>query len=156
SCRGPCRCRRCQWLAKGAHKPARKPACQRAEPGRSRSTPASTAGSSTACSDGADHCDFVTLICDRFGAAGLAPSGRGCNVAGAEADTRDCVMSVAPAERAIEDVKLDLVDLSPHLATEVKGLDLAKPLDAATVAALRKVWVHRAVLVIRGQKLSQE
>jgi taurine dioxygenase len=65
-------------------------------------------------------------------------------------------MSVAPAEQAIEEVKLDLVDLSPHIATEVKGLDLAKPLDAATIAALRKVWVHRAVLVIRGQKLSQE
>ena len=65
-------------------------------------------------------------------------------------------MSVAPAERAIDDVKLDLVDLSPHIATEVRGLDLTRPLDAATVAALRKVWVHRAVLVIRGQKISQE
>src|SRR5262245_65393661 len=65
-------------------------------------------------------------------------------------------MSVAPAERAIEDVKLHLVDLSPHIATEVKGLDLTKPLDAATVAALRKVWVNRAVLVVRGQKISQE
>jgi taurine dioxygenase len=65
-------------------------------------------------------------------------------------------MNAMPAERAMDDVKLELVNLTPHIATEVKGLDLTKQLDAQTIAALRKVWLDRAVLVFRGQKLSQE
>jgi taurine dioxygenase len=51
---------------------------------------------------------------------------------------------------------LDFVDLSPHIATEVRGLDLRRPLAAETVARLRQVWVDRAVLVFRDQALSQE
>ena len=53
-----------------------------------------------------------------------------------------------------EDVKLDCVDLSQHIGTEVRGLDLNKPLSRPIVDALHKVWVGRALLVFRGQKLT--
>ncbi len=55
-----------------------------------------------------------------------------------------------------ETVKLDTVPLSPHIATEIRGLDLAKPLDGATIAALRRLWLDRAVLLFRGQTFTQE
>ena len=54
------------------------------------------------------------------------------------------------------DANLTFVDLSPHIGTEVRGLDLNKPLDEATIKALRKVWIDRALLVFRGQELTQE
>lgn len=50
----------------------------------------------------------------------------------------------------------EFVDLNPHIATEVRGVDLRIPLDSNTVASLRKIWVDRAVLVFRGQALAQE
>ena len=60
---------------------------------------------------------------------------------------------------AIEELiapKFDTVELSPHIGTEVRGLDLNKPMDASTIGALREVWQERAVLLFRGQSLSQE
>ncbi len=65
-------------------------------------------------------------------------------------------MSAVPAAASIERTKVDFVDLSPHIGTEVLGLDLSRPLDASTIAAIRKKWLDRSVLVFRGQKLSQE
>jgi taurine dioxygenase len=56
----------------------------------------------------------------------------------------------------LAEAKLRLVELRPHIGTEVCGLDLSKPLEAATIAALRTVWLDRALLVFRGQKLTQE
>lgn len=63
--------------------------------------------------------------------------------------------TAAPAQSA-KDVKFDLFDLSRWVGTEVRGIDLRKPLDPDTVAALRKVWVNRYVLLFRDQKLTQE
>ena len=54
------------------------------------------------------------------------------------------------------ETNLTFVDLHPHVGTEVRGLDLNKPLDEATIKALRKVWIDRALLVFRGQELTQE
>lgn len=45
--------------------------------------------------------------------------------------------------------------LSPALGAEVTGLDLAKPLDPPTVAALRRAWLDHLVLLFRGQTLSE-
>src|ERR1035437_8869084 len=59
-------------------------------------------------------------------------------------------------EKLAEDMKLDFIDLSPHIGTEVRGPDLSRPMDKATIEALRKVWLDRALLVFRGQKLSQQ
>ena len=55
-----------------------------------------------------------------------------------------------------EDLKIEFVNLSPHIGTEVRGLDLDQPLDQPTLDALRKLWLDRALLVFRGQKLTQE
>ena len=65
-------------------------------------------------------------------------------------------MDAMPRPPLAEDAKIDFVDLSPHIGTEVRGLDLSKPLTTETIAALRSVWVRRSLLVFRGQKLSQE
>jgi alpha-ketoglutarate-dependent taurine dioxygenase len=46
--------------------------------------------------------------------------------------------------------------LHPSLGAEVTGLDLARPLDAATVTALKEAWARYQVLVMRGQSLSEE
>jgi taurine dioxygenase len=67
----------------------------------------------------------------------------------------DAVNNSARREQPV-DVQLDLVELSPHIGTEVRGLDLNKPLDDFTIAALRSVWLERAVLVFRGQELTQD
>ena len=40
------------------------------------------------------------------------------------------------------------------LGAEVSGLDLARPLDDATVAALRQAWLEHLVLFFRDQDLS--
>lgn len=63
---------------------------------------------------------------------------------------------MSTAEKLANDAKLEFVNLSPHIGTEVRGIDLNRPLDPATIDALRKAWHDRALLVFRGQKLSQE
>ena len=40
------------------------------------------------------------------------------------------------------------------LGAEITGLDLSRPVDAATRQALNDAWIKHAVLVIRGQKLT--
>ena len=44
--------------------------------------------------------------------------------------------------------------LAPALGAEIEGLDLSRPLDPATVAALRAVWLEHLVLRFRGQTLT--
>jgi taurine dioxygenase len=50
---------------------------------------------------------------------------------------------------------LEAVKLSPHIGAEVKGVDLTRPLDAATVAELNRLWQDNIVLLFRGQVLEQ-
>ena len=47
----------------------------------------------------------------------------------------------------------ETIPLSDALGAEIRGLDLARPLDAETVAALRAAWLRHLVLVFRGQAL---
>jgi taurine dioxygenase len=42
-------------------------------------------------------------------------------------------------------------DLAPHIATRVDGIDLADPMDADLIAALRAACAERVVLLFRGQ-----
>jgi len=49
-----------------------------------------------------------------------------------------------------------LKPLPGPLGAEVTGLDLSRPVDAATRKALYDAWVKHAVLVIRGQKLTPD
>jgi len=44
--------------------------------------------------------------------------------------------------------------LSPALGAEISGVDLARALDADTVAAIHRAWLDHLVIVIRGQALS--
>jgi taurine dioxygenase len=50
---------------------------------------------------------------------------------------------------------LDIVKLTPHIGVEVRGIDLTRPLDAATVEALRGAWLDHIVLLFRGLTLEQ-
>jgi len=55
-----------------------------------------------------------------------------------------------------ETLSLHVEKLSPHIGAEVKGIDLARPQDAATIDALKQAWLDHIVLLFRGQALSQE
>ncbi len=44
---------------------------------------------------------------------------------------------------------LDLVALSPAIGVEVRGLDISRPLDAATAKALRRAWAENSILLVR-------
>ncbi len=44
--------------------------------------------------------------------------------------------------------------LAPALGAEILGIDLAQPLDATTVAAIRAAWLENQVLVFRDQRLT--
>jgi taurine dioxygenase len=46
--------------------------------------------------------------------------------------------------------------LSPALGAEIQGVDLSKPLDDATVAAIKRAWTDHLVLLFRNQTLSEE
>jgi taurine dioxygenase len=49
-----------------------------------------------------------------------------------------------------------VVPTGAALAADVEGLDLAQPLSAETVVALRQAWMDHLVLRFRGQRLSDE
>ena len=46
--------------------------------------------------------------------------------------------------------------LSPALGAEIVGVDLSRPLDAATVAAIREAWKEHLVLLFRDQTLDED
>ncbi len=50
----------------------------------------------------------------------------------------------------------ETIKFSPALGAEIRGIDLRRPLDAETVAALRAAWLDHLVLVFRGQDLDED
>ncbi|MCG8692701.1 MAG: TauD/TfdA family dioxygenase [Minwuiales bacterium] len=50
---------------------------------------------------------------------------------------------------------MELVPLGPALGAEVRHLDISKPLDDATVAALRDAWLEHGLLLFRDQTLNE-
>jgi|EP01046_Picozoa_sp_COSAG06_P024852 hypothetical protein len=51
---------------------------------------------------------------------------------------------------------MELRDLSPSLGAEVVGLDIAQPLDEATIMQLRRVLHARGLLVVRDSRMTPE
>lgn len=54
------------------------------------------------------------------------------------------------------EIAFDVVPLSPHIGAEIRGLDLREPMDAATIRRIHQAWLDHAVVLFRGQTLSQE
>jgi taurine dioxygenase len=52
--------------------------------------------------------------------------------------------------------RLALRRLAPTIGAEVLGLDLRQPIDPATAQALRQAWYEHAVLLMRGQELTED
>ena len=50
---------------------------------------------------------------------------------------------------------IEIVPLSPALGAEIRGIDLVRPLDAATFAAIQEAWHQHLVIVLRGQRLDE-
>lgn len=57
---------------------------------------------------------------------------------------------------AHQPVPLSFTALHPLFAASVQGIGLRRPLDAATVAAIDAAMDRHAVLVFRGQPMSQD
>jgi taurine dioxygenase len=53
-------------------------------------------------------------------------------------------------------VGIEVTPLSTACGAEVKGIDLTRPLSAATIATIKEAWNSHLVLVFRGQTLSQD
>jgi taurine dioxygenase len=51
---------------------------------------------------------------------------------------------------------MEITPLSAHTGAEVRGIDLRRPIDAATRAALNRAFVQHSVLAIRDQQLSPQ
>lgn len=54
------------------------------------------------------------------------------------------------------DVRLETKKRHPLIGTEVRGIDLAKPLDDATFAALNALWMSDLLLIFPDQAISDE
>jgi len=53
-------------------------------------------------------------------------------------------------------MSLDITPLHPHIGAEIGGVDVSRPLDAATLAALWQAIDRHAVLVFRDQQITDE
>ena len=51
---------------------------------------------------------------------------------------------------------INVVPLHPMIGAEIRGVDLTKPVDAATSAAVRRAFEDHVVVVIRGQDLTEQ
>jgi taurine dioxygenase len=65
-------------------------------------------------------------------------------------------MSMALANETAAAPALQFVPLTKHIGCEVKGVDLREPLAPAAASAIYRTWLDYAVLLFRGQDLSQE
>jgi taurine dioxygenase len=63
---------------------------------------------------------------------------------------------MAPDTHTITATRLEIRKLHPTIGAEVVGIDLRRPIDPATAAALRQAWYDHGVLLIRGQTLTDE
>ena len=50
----------------------------------------------------------------------------------------------------------DIRPLSPALGAEIVGLDVTRPIDEATIAALKQAWVDHLLLLFRKPDMTQE
>jgi len=59
-------------------------------------------------------------------------------------------MSSAAATAAIE-----VVPLGPALGAEIRGVDLTRPIDDRTKAAIYRAWLDNLIILFRGQELAE-
>jgi len=52
-------------------------------------------------------------------------------------------------------VTIAVVPLSPAIGAEIRGVDLMRPVDAATRAAIHRAWLDHVIILFRDQKLSE-
>lgn len=52
--------------------------------------------------------------------------------------------------------ELTVRPLTPKFGAEIIGVDLTQPLDEATTAAIRQVWIDKGLLLFRGESLDDE
>ena len=50
----------------------------------------------------------------------------------------------------------EIVRRHPLIGAEVRGVDLARPIDDATIAAINQAWLENMVLVFPDQAISDE
>src|SRR5271157_5225249 len=51
---------------------------------------------------------------------------------------------------------ISVTKLHPAIGAEIAGVDLGRPLDDETIAAIKDAWYRHAVLVFRNQNLSED
>jgi taurine dioxygenase len=54
------------------------------------------------------------------------------------------------------DSRVEFVPLCDAIGVEARGLDLTRPLDAATAAAVRRAWAENSILLVRDQDISED
>jgi len=65
-------------------------------------------------------------------------------------------MSMVSTQDQAAAVGLQFVPLTKHIGCEVKGIDLRKPVPPDAASAIYRAWLEHAVLLFRGQDLTQE
>jgi taurine dioxygenase len=50
---------------------------------------------------------------------------------------------------------VEIIPLTPNIGAEIRGVDLSREADAATLKAITNAWLHHGIVVIRGQELSE-
>ena len=65
-------------------------------------------------------------------------------------------LTASVAGHSIAAMTVEVAPLSPTMGAEIRGVDLARPLDAAVSSALRAAWRDHVVLVFRGQSLDDD
>ncbi len=51
---------------------------------------------------------------------------------------------------------IEAIPLTRHIGAEIRGVDLTRPLDAATRKEVYALWLKHLVILFRGQELTQE
>src|SRR5262245_39787827 len=65
-------------------------------------------------------------------------------------------MSMVSARELAPDTAPQFVPLTQHIGCEVRGIDLREPVALESAAAIYRAFLDHAVLVFRGQPLTQE
>jgi len=65
-------------------------------------------------------------------------------------------MSMVSTQEPAAPTELQFVALTQHIGCEVKGIDLRNPIAPAAASAIYRAWLDHAVLLFRGQELTQE
>jgi taurine dioxygenase len=65
-------------------------------------------------------------------------------------------MTVVSTREALVPTTLEFVPLTKYIGCEAKGIDLREPVEPAAASAIYRAWLDHAVLLFRGQDLTQE